>query len=230
MEPVGRNQRPPAVAVQVRMFSACLGYRLFVLRPLLLTPVYASCFCRPVRLRLPCCNRQMTASIFCARRYQHLGSMMALGQRNAAVALPLSLPRELTAAVDSTPLGALLAAAGVRLGGPEVTLEGPLAAALRRAAYLYRQPTGEQRTQVRGRFGTCDAIWLERCLILFCCHVQCTSTASAPASPLAECAALFIDGYALTENRARGAWASTSIQRKGRTHFHCRPERYCDCG
>ncbi len=30
----------------------------------------------------------------------------------------------------------------------KVTLEGPLAAALRRAAYLYRQPTNEQRISV----------------------------------------------------------------------------------
>jgi hypothetical protein len=29
-----------------------------------------------------------------------------------------------------------------------VTLEGPLAQLLRRAAYLYRQPTGEQRLSV----------------------------------------------------------------------------------
>ena len=30
----------------------------------------------------------------------------------------------------------------------KVTVEGPLAAALRRAAYLYRQPTNEQRISV----------------------------------------------------------------------------------
>ncbi len=36
------------------------------------------------------------------------------------------------------------------LGGSSdgVTLEGPLAAALRRVAYLYRQPTDEQRVRV----------------------------------------------------------------------------------
>jgi hypothetical protein len=32
--------------------------------------------------------------------------------------------------------------------GAGVTLEGPLAGALRRAAYLYRQPTNEQRVSV----------------------------------------------------------------------------------
>ena len=31
-----------------------------------------------------------------------------------------------------------------------VTLEGPLAAVLRRAAYMYRQPTNEQRMSVLG--------------------------------------------------------------------------------
>ncbi len=85
--------------------------------------------------------------------------MMALGQLNAAVALPLELPAPLTDAVKASPLGPLLAAAGVSLGGPSqgaaaegagggVTLEGPLAALLRRGAYLYRQPTNEQRISV----------------------------------------------------------------------------------
>ncbi|EFJ41470.1 hypothetical protein VOLCADRAFT_107672 [Volvox carteri f. nagariensis] len=96
-------------------------------------------------------------------RYQHLGSMMSLGQINAAVALPLELPSPLADAVRSSPLGPLLGAAGVRLGdgrggvsasaaaaspGGGVTLEGPLAALLRRGAYLYRQPTNEQRINV----------------------------------------------------------------------------------
>ncbi|GIL55110.1 hypothetical protein Vafri_10725 [Volvox africanus] len=88
-------------------------------------------------------------------RYQHLGSMMSLGQINAAVALPVELPPPLSDAVRSSPLGPLLSAAGVRLdggagagGGAGVTLEGPLAALLRRSAYLYRQPTNEQRISV----------------------------------------------------------------------------------
>ncbi len=53
-------------------------------------------------------------------RYQHLGDMLALGPRAAAVALPL--------------------------GG--VTLDGPAAALLRRAAYVYRMPTDAQRARV----------------------------------------------------------------------------------
>jgi NADH:ubiquinone reductase (non-electrogenic) len=80
-------------------------------------------------------------------RYQHLGDMMSLGQLNAAVALPISLPPVLQQSLQSSPLGGVLQLAGVQLG-EKVTLEGPLAAALRRAAYLYRQPTNEQRVSV----------------------------------------------------------------------------------
>jgi hypothetical protein len=88
--------------------------------------------------------------------------MMSLGASNAAVALPFQLPSELTASITASPLGPLLSLAGVRLGsgqqqqqssaavgaGDGVTLEGPLAQLLRRAAYLYRQPTNEQRINV----------------------------------------------------------------------------------
>lgn len=98
--------------------------------------------------------------------------MMALGQTNAAVALPIPVPTALADAVRSSPLGPLLSAAGVRVGGagPEaeaavagaaaaegkssavgdsgVTVEGPLAQLMRRGAYLYRQPTNEQRLNV----------------------------------------------------------------------------------
>lgn len=86
-------------------------------------------------------------------RYQHLGSMMSLGQLNAAVALPFALPRPLEASIAGSPLGPLLDAAGIKVGGGAtsdsgVTLEGPLAAVLRRVAYLYRQPTNEQRLNV----------------------------------------------------------------------------------
>jgi NADH:ubiquinone reductase (non-electrogenic) len=87
--------------------------------------------------------------------YQHLGDMMSLGSAAGAVALPLRAPAPLAAAAGGAgPLGAALRAAGVRVGGAlgpaagEVTLEGPLAAALRRAAYLYRQPTDAQRLRV----------------------------------------------------------------------------------
>ncbi len=77
--------------------------------------------------------------------------MMALGQINAAVALPISLPAELQQSLQNSALGSVLQMAGVQVGvqvGDNVTLEGPLAAALRRAAYLYRQPTNEQRVSV----------------------------------------------------------------------------------
>ena len=61
-------------------------------------------------------------------RYQHLGDMMALGgAAEAAVALPL--------------------------GG--ATLEGPAAALLRRAAYVYRMPTQQQAARV-------GVAWLQR--------------------------------------------------------------------
>lgn len=39
-------------------------------------------------------------------------------------------------------------AAGETGGEAGVTVEGPLAALMRRAVYLYRQPTGEQRINV----------------------------------------------------------------------------------
>jgi hypothetical protein len=57
-------------------------------------------------------------------------------------------------AAQAGPLAELLRLAGVRVSGTYagasdgVTVEGPLAAALRRAAYLYRQPTDQQRAQV----------------------------------------------------------------------------------
>ena len=57
-------------------------------------------------------------------RYQHLGDMLSLGPGDAAVNLPV--------------------------GG--VTLEGPLAAALRRAAYVYRQPTWEATLKVAAKW------------------------------------------------------------------------------
>mmetsp|Transcript_18698 Transcript_18698/g.52551 ORF Transcript_18698/g.52551 Transcript_18698/m.52551 type:complete len:565 (+) Transcript_18698:861-2555(+) len=87
-------------------------------------------------------------------RYQHLGNMMGLGAVNGAVALPVSLPGQIGSSLQSSPLGPLLSGLGVKLGAggnPEadgITLEGPLAAAARRAAYLYRQPTNEQRMSV----------------------------------------------------------------------------------
>lgn len=85
-------------------------------------------------------------------RYQHLGSMMSLGQLNAAVALPVDVPLPVASTLKGSPLGPLLDAAGIKLGGSNadggVTLQGPLAAIARRVAYLYRQPTNEQRLNV----------------------------------------------------------------------------------
>lgn len=54
-------------------------------------------------------------------RYQHLGSMMSLGGNDASVAFPI---------------------------GNDVTVNGPLAALLRKAAYAYRMPTDLQRIRV----------------------------------------------------------------------------------
>ncbi|KAI3435718.1 hypothetical protein D9Q98_001776 [Chlorella vulgaris] len=89
--------------------------------------------------------------------YQHLGDMMSLGTTGGAVTLPISVPPQLSAAVAAAgPLAGLLKAAGVKLSGSYgggsdgVTLEGPLGAAVRRAAYLYRQPTLEQQLRVAG--------------------------------------------------------------------------------
>lgn len=88
-------------------------------------------------------------------KYQHLGAMMSLGAGDGAVTLPVGVPARAAAALAASPLAPLLDAAGVRLGDPSgVTLAGPLGAALRRAAYWYRQPTGGQRAAV-------GAAWLE---------------------------------------------------------------------
>jgi hypothetical protein len=79
--------------------------------------------------------------------------MMSLGATNAAVAVPLELPEALTSAITSSPLGPLLNMVGVKLQ-QGVVLEGPLAQLLRRAAYLYRQPTNEQRLSVAASWMT----------------------------------------------------------------------------
>ena len=83
-------------------------------------------------------------------RYQHLGEMMSLGAKEGAVTLPFALPEGVGSALGRLPvLGDVLSAAGVRVAEPDgVTIEGPLAGALRRASYWYRQPTGEQRVAV----------------------------------------------------------------------------------
>lgn len=82
---------------------------------------------------------------------------MSLGSTGGAVTMPIPVPPPLSAVAQSNgPLGQLLRVAGVKLTGSYggssggVTVEGPLAAALRRAAYLYRQPTVEQQLRVAG--------------------------------------------------------------------------------
>lgn len=83
-------------------------------------------------------------------RYQHLGELMSLGAREGAVTLPFALPGGVGSALGKLPIvGDVLSAAGVRVAEADgVTIDGPLAGALRRAAYWYRQPTGEQRAAV----------------------------------------------------------------------------------
>lgn len=62
---------------------------------------------------------------------------MSLGAANAAVALPVELPEALASTIRGSPLEGLLSMAGVQAGARGgVTLEGPLAQLLRRAAYL----------------------------------------------------------------------------------------------
>lgn len=86
--------------------------------------------------------------------YQHLGDMMSLGATKGAVTLPIPVPPPLSAAANAGPLGELLRIAGVKVNttfagaSDGVTLEGPLAAFVRRAAYLYRQPTDRQKLSV----------------------------------------------------------------------------------
>lgn len=79
---------------------------------------------------------------------------MSLGSAKGAVSLPIPVPPPLSAAAQAGPLSEILRVAGVKLSttysgaSDGVTVEGPLAAALRRAAYLYRQPTDQQRLRV----------------------------------------------------------------------------------
>lgn len=86
--------------------------------------------------------------------YQHLGDMMSLGATKGAVTMPIPVPPPVSAAAQAGPLGELLRLAGVKVNttfagaSDGVTLEGPLAALVRRAAYLYRQPTDQQRLRV----------------------------------------------------------------------------------
>ena len=73
-------------------------------------------------------------------RYQHLGEMLALGPGEGAVAFP-QLPE---------PFGAALGTA----------LDGWVAGVLRKAAYVYRQPTNGQRLKVLQAWASRPALWL----------------------------------------------------------------------
>ncbi|KAA6421376.1 MAG: NADH dehydrogenase chloroplastic mitochondrial-like [Trebouxia sp. A1-2] len=85
-------------------------------------------------------------------KYQHLGDMMSLGRVNGAVTLPLPVSQQLASGLQSGPLSSLLGAAGISLQpdatGKGLTLQGPLAGFVRRAAYLYRQPTDQHKLRV----------------------------------------------------------------------------------
>ena len=107
---------------------------------------------RAASLSMP--NTELYLVLLYVYRYQHLGSMMSLGATNAAVALPVELPEAISSTIASSPLGPLLDLAGVKVQ-KGLVVEGPLAQLLRRAAYLYRQPTNEQRLSVA-------ASWLQQ--------------------------------------------------------------------
>lgn len=85
-------------------------------------------------------------------KYQHLGDMMSLGRVNGAVTFPVPVSRQLAEGLQSSPLGSLFSAAGISLNpddtGKGLTLQGPLAGLVRRAAYLYRQPTDQHKLRV----------------------------------------------------------------------------------
>ncbi|KAL3147685.1 hypothetical protein ABBQ32_002435 [Trebouxia sp. C0010 RCD-2024] len=85
-------------------------------------------------------------------KYQHLGDMMSLGRVNGAVTLPVPVSRQLASSLQGGPLSSLLGAAGISFQpddtGKGVTLQGPLAGFVRRAAYLYRQPTDQHKLRV----------------------------------------------------------------------------------
>lgn len=93
-------------------------------------------------------------------QYQHLGNMMSLGASKGAVALPIPVPPPVSAALKASPFGDILKAAGVSVnttfGGASdgITIQGPAGALLRRAAYLYRQPTDGQRLSVVSSWGS----------------------------------------------------------------------------
>eukprot|EP01023_Acetabularia_acetabulum_P043189 TRINITY_DN4311_c0_g1_i1.p1 TRINITY_DN4311_c0_g1~~TRINITY_DN4311_c0_g1_i1.p1 ORF type:complete len:525 (-),score=90.47 TRINITY_DN4311_c0_g1_i1:179-1753(-) len=83
-------------------------------------------------------------------KYQHLGNMMSLGRLQGSVAVNLPVPYPISTALNSSSiLNNLLSAAGIKVeGGKGISIEGPTGGLIRRAAYLYRQPTDEHRVRV----------------------------------------------------------------------------------
>ena len=73
---------------------------------------------------------------------------------------------ELADAVSGSPLGPVVSAFGVKLSGGEggVTVDGPMAAVVRRAAYWYRQPTNEQKLRVGASWVTAGLQELQRAM------------------------------------------------------------------
>eukprot|EP00892_Ulva_mutabilis_P011657 jgi/Ulvmu1/8864/UM049_0046.1 len=99
-------------------------------------------------------------------KYQHLGTMLTFGRAAGAVKLNLPLPSQLREVVAGSPLNPLVSAIGVKISGSEggVTVEGPLAALTRRAAYWYRQPTNEQKLRVGASWVTAGLQELQRAM------------------------------------------------------------------
>eukprot|EP01025_Chloroclados_australasicus_P060222 TRINITY_DN770_c0_g3_i1.p1 TRINITY_DN770_c0_g3~~TRINITY_DN770_c0_g3_i1.p1 ORF type:complete len:533 (-),score=56.93 TRINITY_DN770_c0_g3_i1:358-1956(-) len=84
-------------------------------------------------------------------RYQHLGNMMSLGKLQASVALNVPVPYPVSTAISSNNIiNGLFSLAGVKVEGGDngLSIDGPMGGLIRRAAYLYRQPTDEHRVRV----------------------------------------------------------------------------------
>lgn len=66
--------------------------------------------------------------------------------------------------MSGSPLGPVVSALGVKLTGGDggVTVGGPLAAVMRRAAYWYRQPTNDQKLRVGASWVTAGLQEIQR--------------------------------------------------------------------
>eukprot|EP01024_Parvocaulis_polyphysoides_P026946 TRINITY_DN24503_c0_g1_i2.p3 TRINITY_DN24503_c0_g1~~TRINITY_DN24503_c0_g1_i2.p3 ORF type:complete len:107 (+),score=19.46 TRINITY_DN24503_c0_g1_i2:310-630(+) len=79
--------------------------------------------------------------------------MMSLGRLQGSVAVNVPVPYPIYTALNSSGLlNGILQAAGVKVEGGDkgISVEGPMGGLIRRAAYLYRQPTDEHRVRVGG--------------------------------------------------------------------------------